>query len=210
MLLALPSLFFSWEPSGRLPNSPRSSPTPRSVCCPPFNSRYINISPSPADSRPPPPASLLAGLPSPGFSWRSASQTTRALGLNVLHACQFFQEAVYTLGSHINELPWSSQWKLLLLLKNIGVLCCKWWVNPWPPIMIDNGQPNKTGLWQLRGWSHSCQGWLDNFSSQLMFQKSFPCSPDSADLFWPCLPVHPLVCKLPWCVTLNGPKKAQS
>lgn len=151
MLLALPSLFFSWEPSGRLPNSPHSSPTPRSVCCPPFNSLYINISPSPADSRPPPPASLLAGLPSPGFGWRSASQTTRALGLNVLHACQFFQEVVYMLGSHINELPWSSQWKVLLLLKNIRVLCCKWWVNPWPPIMTDNGQPNKTGLWLLRG-----------------------------------------------------------
>lgn len=124
------------------PQFPCSSPTPWFVCGPPFNSLCINISPSPADSRPPPPASLLAGLPSPGFSWRRASQTTRALGLNVLDACQFFREVVYTLGSYFNERLWSSQWKVLLLLKNIGVLCCKWWVNPWPPIITGNGQPN--------------------------------------------------------------------
>lgn len=121
---------------------PRAAPHQDLVCCPPFNLLCVNISPSPADSRPPLPASLLAGLPSPAFSWRSASQTTRALGLNVLHGCQFFQEVVYTLGSYFNQLLWSSPWKVLLLPKNIRALCCKWWVNPWPPIVKDSSQPN--------------------------------------------------------------------
>lgn len=102
----------SFSPGSRVGSSrihPESSPTPGFVCSPPFNLLWINISPPPADSCPPPPASQLAGLPSPGFSWRSALQTTAALGLSVLQACQFFQEVVYTLGSHFNELLWNSQ-----------------------------------------------------------------------------------------------------
>lgn len=36
---------------------------------------------------------------------------------------------------------------------------------------------------------------------------NFSFSPDSSNFFWPCLPGQPLVCKSPWGITLNGPKK---
>lgn len=42
---------------------------------------------------------------------------------------------------------------------------------------------------------------------RLRFVNNLSFSPDSSNFFWSCLPGHPLVCKLAWCVTLNGPKE---
>lgn len=95
--------------------------------------------------------------------------------------------------------------KVLLLLRNIGVLCCNGgWIRG-PPIIKHNSWSKPT-RWLLRG--HSTKEGFDNFSLQMRFCKSF------VNFSWfiklrlaETLPGHLLVCKLPWCITLNGPKK---
>lgn len=92
-------------------------------------------------------------------------------------------------------------WKIL------GVLCCKWWVNPWPQVL--KAIANLMEPVATRRWLYSPNDMVLS-APRLYFVNNLLFSPDSLNFFWPCLPGQPLVCKLPWCITLNGPKKTQS
>ena len=192
---------------------PRAAPHQDFVCCPPFNLLCVNISPSPADSRPPPPASLppcsLASPPQLSAGGAPRKQLVLWGSMFFTPASSFrrsFTRLALTSISYsgaASEKCFYSRKILECFVANGG-----WIRGPQSLKIIAN--PTWLNQWLLRGWLYSQEVRHDNFSWQIMLCKSFAFSSDSSNVFWPWLPVHPLVCKLPWCVTPNGPKKAQS
>lgn len=147
-----------------------------------FSAFYLalckHFPPLPTDSRPPLPASLQA---------RAGGVPCKQLvlwGSMFLKPASSFRRSFTRLALTSMSYSGAATEKCFCSWKTWGVLCCKWWVNPWPQVLKAIANPTEPVA--TRKWLYSPRDMVLS-APRLYFVNNLLFSPDSLNFFCPLI-----------------------